>query len=192
MAGALTCFVEDKIQILLLPLKFSIALAKSWNPPMPQDYLANIARLLKAQTGYPRGDAWLDLSEKAHDVAASCTILQNYGAELLSHLHECLRFNIVCATVKQLQTIAYLHLPSWRQRRFRSRCQHGRAATTCSQLRCLATEAQLWLCSCNPLPGAITANSGPEQWRHVLSCPCPPLRPCNLISPHLSLFCKSH
>lgn len=29
MAGALTCFVEDKIKILLLPLKFSIALVKS-------------------------------------------------------------------------------------------------------------------------------------------------------------------
>lgn len=29
MAVALTCFVEDKIQILLLLLKFSIALAES-------------------------------------------------------------------------------------------------------------------------------------------------------------------
>lgn len=35
MAGTATCFVEDKIQTLLLPLKLSIALAKQWNPPMP-------------------------------------------------------------------------------------------------------------------------------------------------------------
>lgn len=76
------------------------------------DYLANIACFLNAQRGYARGAALLDLSEKAHDVAASCTILQNYGAELISQLQKCLCFNLVCAKVKQLQTIAYLHLPS--------------------------------------------------------------------------------
>lgn len=79
---------------------------------MPQDYLANITCLLKALRGYARGDALLDLSEKAHDIAASCTILQNYGAELLSQLQKCLSFNLARAGVKQLQTMAYLHLPS--------------------------------------------------------------------------------
>lgn len=43
MAGTLACFVEDKIHILPLPLKFSIAGVKSWDIPVPQDYLANIA-----------------------------------------------------------------------------------------------------------------------------------------------------
>lgn len=42
----------------------------------------------------------LDFSEKAHDVAASCTIL-NYGAELISQLQKCLCFNLVCARVKK-------------------------------------------------------------------------------------------
>lgn len=42
MAGALTGSGENIIQILLLPLKFSIALVKPLKPPMPQDYLANI------------------------------------------------------------------------------------------------------------------------------------------------------
>lgn len=34
---------------------------------MPQDYLTNTGCLLKAQRGYARGHALLDLSEKAHD-----------------------------------------------------------------------------------------------------------------------------
>lgn len=49
MAGAPTGFVENIIQILLLPLKFSIALVKSLKPAMPKDYLANIVCCLKAQ-----------------------------------------------------------------------------------------------------------------------------------------------
>lgn len=167
MAVALTCFVEDKIQILLLLLKFSIALAESWNPSMPQDYLANTACVLKAQWGC----VLLDLSKKAHDVAAGCAIRQNYGAELIKSVPEMSLFQ---PRVKQLQTLAYLHLTSWRQGRFRSQCQCGRATTTCSQLRCPATEVQLWL----PNPQA-TSNGDMSS----------PLQPFNLTPPHLSLFC---
>lgn len=49
MAEAPSSFVENIIQILLLPLKFSTALVKSLKPAMPKDYLANIACCLKAQ-----------------------------------------------------------------------------------------------------------------------------------------------
>lgn len=81
MAGAATCFVEDKIQTLLLPLKLSIAVVKQWNPPMPRDYLTNTGCLLKAQQGYARGHALLDLSEKAHVESPSCCCQLRYPSK---------------------------------------------------------------------------------------------------------------